>query len=95
LLQQNGHLALIDTTGTPIPNTPLSPFIDLPAVTGAGAATATPRCWICCKRRLPWQHVLQPPPGWANVGGMFASTTAYGFDCPSNSRWMLGCASQS
>jgi len=42
LLQQNGHLALIDTTGTPIPNTPLSPFIDLPAVTGAGAATATP-----------------------------------------------------
>ena len=42
LLQQNGELALIDDTGVPIPDTPLQPFIDLPTVTGSGAAIAAP-----------------------------------------------------
>lgn len=42
LLQQDGRLALIDDTGTPIPETSLKPFSRLPAVTGPGAASATP-----------------------------------------------------
>ncbi len=42
LLQENGQLSLIDSTGTPIRNTALTPFIHLPTVTGPGAAAATP-----------------------------------------------------
>jgi len=42
LLQERGRLTLIDSTGTPIPNAPLTPFTDLPTVTGTGAAAAAP-----------------------------------------------------
>lgn len=42
LLQRDGRLSLIDNTGTLIPDTPLGPFSHLPAVTGKGAAAATP-----------------------------------------------------
>jgi len=42
LLQRNGRLALIDGTGTTIPNTSLGPFSDLPVVTGPAVAAAVP-----------------------------------------------------
>ena len=42
LLQSQGRLSLIDSTGATIPNAHLADFTDLPAVTGEGAARATP-----------------------------------------------------
>lgn len=42
LLQRSGRLSLIDTTGREIPGAALSPFAELPTVTGPGAAAAAP-----------------------------------------------------
>jgi cell division protein FtsQ len=42
LLQNHGKLTLIDTTGAVIPGTMLSPYAELPTVTGDDAARAAP-----------------------------------------------------
>lgn len=42
LLQNGGQLSLLDSTGATIPYAHLADFVDLPAVTGKGAAAAAP-----------------------------------------------------